>query len=117
MKRAMGFLLSVALLIGTLSGILVMPTAAQEAVSTVAVGDGDYNGDGNVNMYDYMAVAQFVNGSTTLTAAQKEHMDVFADGVVDVYDAICLFYYINKETDVLGGEVRSDDGVYAQFHL
>ena len=117
MKRALGYLLSVALLIGMLSGILVMPATAQEAVAATAVGDGDYNGDGEVDMYDYMAIAQYINGRTTLTTAQKQHLDVFADGVVDMYDAIALFRFINEDATVLGGVVQSRDEVYVQFDL
>ncbi len=118
MKRAsIGILLSVALVISMLSGILVMPAAAQEAVASVTVGDGDYNGDGSVDMYDYMAIVRYINGNTTLTAMQKQYLDVFADGVVDVYDALCMFRYINEDTSVLGGVVQSRNETYAQLRL
>ena len=58
-------------------------------------GNGDVNGDGKVDQYDYILVKRHYFGTRTLTEAEMDSADVNKDGKVDQYDyiLICRHYF------------------------
>jgi hypothetical protein len=51
---------------------------------------GDVNGDGRVNMFDYVAVKSHVLGKSLLSGDKLERADVNGDGKVNMFDYIAL---------------------------
>ena len=65
----------------------VLETAPIEAL---AFPNGDVNGDGVVDAFDYMLLKASVLGTAALTADQKERADVNADHGIDAFDYMML---------------------------
>ncbi len=80
LKKCAALLLAISMLI--ISAIAVFPASA-------AV-EGDVNGDGKVNVTDYLLVKRCVLGTKTLTSSQKTVADIDKDGDVDSIDYIML---------------------------
>lgn len=64
--------------------------------------DGDINGDGVVNTYDYLTLTDYIgkkNSKTPayLNAAQLEAADVFKDGIISEADAKVMMRYLLGE--------------------
>jgi GH25 family lysozyme M1 (1,4-beta-N-acetylmuramidase) len=51
---------------------------------------GDVNGDGKVNMFDYLAVKAYCLDKSTLTDEQFVRADLSGDGIVNMFDYIAL---------------------------
>ncbi|MGN0621913.1 MAG: leucine-rich repeat protein [Porcipelethomonas sp.] len=54
---------------------------------------GDVTGDGNIDVFDAIAVAQYTVGKKTFTSAQLAAADYNKSGGVDVFDAIAIAKY------------------------
>jgi len=69
-----------------------METAIQDFVIMVP-GSGDVNGDGYLNVADYLLLQQHVLGIRTLTAEQQSRADIYlgnGDGEINIQDMILL---------------------------
>lgn len=51
---------------------------------------GDVNGDGKVNMFDYMLIKSYCMGKASLTEEQSERADANGNGKVDMFDYILV---------------------------
>ena len=55
---------------------------------------GDANGDGNIDMYDYILVKRQIMGTIELTDDQLAVSDIDGDEDVDMYDYILIKRHI-----------------------
>ncbi len=59
--------------------------------------EGDVNGDGKVNMFDYAVVKSYYLGKASLTVDQIDRADVNGDGKINMFD------YVALKSKVMGG--------------
>jgi len=59
--------------------------------------EGDINGDGIIDAFDYVMITQYVAGDITFNPLQVESADILEDGVVTYSDAAYLRKYILGE--------------------
>lgn len=57
---------------------------------------GDVTGDGEVNLYDIIAICKHIMGMQTLTIEQQAVADYNGDSKIDLYDAIAMAKFIMK---------------------
>lgn len=96
MKRALGWILAIALLIPMMQG--VAPAAAETPLVL-----GDVLGDGAVGTDDALVVLQASTYKLLLTEEERLLADVDGDGVVNSLDALLLMQYTLKSIDCLPG--------------
>jgi len=66
---------------------------AEQMFTIVVAGDGDVNGDGNINVADYLLLQQHVLGVRVLAPDQQIRADLYVgtgDGVINLQDLILL---------------------------
>ncbi len=64
--------------------------AVWQSNSSSAYAEGDVNGDGKVNLFDYMAVKSYCLDKNTLPEDQLERADLTGDGRINMFDYIAL---------------------------
>ena len=65
-------------------------SAAYEEPPEPAIGSGDVNGDGSVDISDALLAMRCAMGIITLTTEQYAEADVNGDGSVDISDALII---------------------------
>lgn len=77
-------------------GALEDPTQAvePETPEPEIEGLGDLDGNGRLEVMDYMLLKRFVGGTVRLTKAQKQRADLNGDGVVDLQDYLLLKEFV-----------------------
>lgn len=80
----------------------IMPkTRMIQGYSMVSTYYGDINGDGHINSFDCIILAQYIFGELQLNDLQISSADVMADGEVNLADIVTLRKYILGEYDSL----------------
>ena len=102
MKRSVSLILTVALLLATLVGVGVAPTAVTAASAAL----GDVDGNGEINSTDARLVLQYAVGKIDTTKLNVNVADVDGkDGVNSTDARLVLQYAVKKITSFPGGAV------------
>ena len=99
-KRLAALLMASVMTAGAAS---VMSASASEVA--VRALKGDINGDTDIDILDYIAVINHVNGVKAIGSAQLARADVNWDGKVDIFDAQLISWDINGIRSIRSGNV------------